>query len=178
MLHKKKLVFLPVILGLAILPISAYLIYSESFYWDKAYFMPPIAYTGGIPVRNDHYGEGEFGAKRRGGRRHKGIDITAGVGEPVMAAKGGIAEAKEQKQGMGKYVVIRHKKGLSTLYGHLSEINIKAVQRVRQGDIIGLVGKTGNANYNDMRAHLHFEVRLDGEAVNPRNFLDAGNNDE
>ena len=82
-----------------------------------------------------------------------------------------LAFAKEQKNGAGKYVLIKHKNGYSTLYAHLSEINIKPVQRVRQGTIIGKVGKTGNANYSKMKTHLHFEVRHGDKAINPRKFL-------
>lgn len=133
--------------------------------------LAPIAYKGPMPVRNDFRGDGEFGTKRRGNRSHQGIDILARIGTPVRAAKGGVAYACLQKKGMGKYVRIQHRAGLVTIYGHLSKICIKPVQRIRQGQVIGAVGDTGNAQYRGIQPHLHFEIRRHGVAVDPKKHL-------
>jgi murein DD-endopeptidase MepM/ murein hydrolase activator NlpD len=133
--------------------------------------LSPIEYTGDFPIRNDWRGEGDFGAKRSGGRKHQGIDMLAPVGTPVRAAKGGLAFAGLQKKGLGQYVEIQHRNGLVTIYAHLSRICIKPVQKVRQGYVIGMVGRTGNARYNGIEPHLHFEVRRGGAAADPKKYL-------
>jgi len=133
--------------------------------------MPPIEYEDKVPVRNDPYGEGHFRAKRRGGRLHNGLDITACEGTPVFASKGGRVIAGYQKNGMGNYLIIKHPGGLSTLYGHLSQIIAPDASRVRQGDLIGLSGRTGNARYKGIKGHLHFEVKKEGSYEDPMNYL-------
>ncbi len=146
-------------------------IWSESFYMDRAAFLPPIEYEDAFPLRNDWRGEGAFGAKRSGNRTHQGIDILAPVGTPVRAAKGGVAFAGLHKKGLGKYVEIKHRNGLVTIYSHLSEVYISPVQKVRQGQVIGAVGKTGNAAYNGIKPHLHFEIRRRGVAIDPKKYF-------
>jgi len=141
------------------------------YYRDRKPFVSPIYYTSEVPIRSDAYGDGRFGARRRGGRRHRGLDISAPLGEEVMAFRGGRARLMLQKGGMGKYIVIRHPGGYSTLYGHLSECLVKDRQRVRQGAVIGRVGKTGNARHKGIEPHLHFEIRKDGEYLDPLCFL-------
>ncbi len=141
---------------------------------DRMDFFPPVAYEGAVPIRNDAYGEGHFGARRSGGRTHKGIDISAPVGAPVRAARGGIAIAGNQPGGMGKYFIIRHSGPQETLYGHLSSWEIADGTRVRQGTLIGRVGKTGNADHPRILPHLHFEVRENGSHRDPLTYL-AGN---
>ena len=126
----------------------------------------PIDNQGRIPIRNDRFGNGEFGAKRKGGRIHKGIDVLAPMDTPVIAAKSGRAMIG-QTLGIGKYVFILHPEGSATLYGHLSKIRVKQNQWVRQAQIIGNVGKTGNAATRGLKPHLHFEIRIDGQVVNP-----------
>ncbi|MDH4076136.1 MAG: M23 family metallopeptidase, partial [Acidimicrobiia bacterium] len=64
---------------------------------------------------------------------------------------------------------VDHGDGVSTLYGHMSKINVSKGQQVNRGDVVGLVGATGTATGN----HLHFEVRINGEATNPRPYLSA-----
>jgi len=114
----------------------------------------------------------EFGEIRRaGGRRtyrHQGIDISAPKGCPVYAtADGVVCTVDRDRRGYGKYVVIQHPGGYSTLYAHLSEFKVKTGRKVRAGEIIGKIGKTGHAS----GFHLHYEVRKNGRAVNPRPFL-------
>jgi len=119
-------------------------------------------------VRNDAHGDGDFGMKRRGGRTHSGIDIKAPVGTPVMASKSGLAFCLNVPTGYGKYVLIYHPDGMLTLYGHLSEWAIESATGVKQGQVIGMVGKTGNANSKLMDPHLHFEIRKNNIPLDPR----------
>ena len=154
-----------------LLAIPVYL--SVSFYYlDKSYFLCPIKYLGDVCIRSDSRGDGEFAARRSGRRMHNGVDLLAEVGTPVVACKGGYARVFEQKNGMGNYIVIYHPDNLSTLYGHLSAIMIPDGILVRQGQVIGKTGKTGNSNHPDIQAHLHFEVRKNGVLQNPRDFLE------
>ncbi len=138
-----------------------------AYYRDRRSFIPPIRYAGDTPIRNDAYGDGHFGAPRRGGRLHKGLDIYAPLRSEVIASRGGRAEVKFQKDGMGKYIVIRHGGEYSTLYGHLAECRVKNNERVRQGSVIGYVGKTGNAKYKRIKPHLHFEIRSNTKYLDP-----------
>ncbi len=139
--------------------------------WCAEEFISPIKSKGSITVRNDSRGDGHFGSPRRGGRSHNGIDIYAPVGTKVIASKSGIAKVGFVKNGMGKYVIIRHPDETATLYGHLSRIIIRNNQRVRQGRVIGYAGKTGNAKYKGIQPHLHFEIRKRGRCVDPLLFV-------
>ncbi len=137
----------------------------------EPYFSLPIkSGSGGIIIRNDLYGEGDFGAKRHG-RSHSGIDIEAAVGTPVYASKSGLAFCGNVPTGYGIYVMIYHPDGMQSFYGHLSASCISSARKVRRGDIIGFVGKTGNAAAKDMAPHLHFEIRKDGEPQDPRDLM-------
>lgn len=122
-------------------------------------------------IRNDAFGEGDFGAKRRNGRSHTGIDMQAPVGTPVFASKSGIAFCGNVPTGYGRYVMIYHMDGTLSLYGHLSAWCVYSTQKVRRGDPIGFIGKTGNARNKLIAPHLHFEIREEGEAVDPRKLL-------
>jgi murein DD-endopeptidase MepM/ murein hydrolase activator NlpD len=136
---------------------------------DLAPIVSPVqAHERTILLRSDRMGHGHFGARRSGGRRHKGIDIEAEIGSPVMAAKGGKVIASERSpKGIGEYITIDHGQGIQTQYGHLKTRWVKVGARVRQGDPIGLVGKSGNADHPDMTAHVHFELIVNGKRTNP-----------
>jgi len=140
---------------------------------NEPFFLRPIISSGSsqIIVRNDAHGSGEFGTKRRNGRSHSGIDILAPVGEPVYAAKSGIAFRGEVPTGYGKYIMIYHPDGYQTYYGHLSNWAANSTKHVRRGELIGYVGKTGNAASKSMQPHLHFEIRKDGEPQDPRKLM-------
>jgi len=154
-----------------------YLFKVKLFPEDKLEFLSPIDYSGDIPVRRDDYGDGSFGARRGRGRRyHLGLDILAEVGTPVRAAKSGLVLNAERNHGMGKYVEIKHRQGLVTIYGHLSKIFVSKGEIVKQGQIIGAVGKTGNANRRLILPHLHFEVRKFGMPQDPIDYLYLSNN--
>jgi murein DD-endopeptidase MepM/ murein hydrolase activator NlpD len=99
--------------------------------------------------------------------RHSGIDLGAGEGTPICAADSGTVTLAGVKGGYGKCIIISHGNGLATLYGHQSKLLVSEGQAVRQGQVIGLVGSTGWST----GPHLHFEVRLDGECVNPMKYL-------
>jgi len=77
----------------------------------------------------------------------------------------------QYRKGMGNCIEILHPGNIVTVYGHLSAIYVSAGDFVRQGQFIGRVGKTGNANYSNIRPHLHFEVRKDGQAQDPLDYL-------
>lgn len=136
-------------------------------------FLVPLNFEGGeIPIRNDAYGEGHFGAKRKYGRIHKGVDIEGLIGEPVYASKSGFAICKDLKTGYGKLIVIYHPGNYQTRYGHLSRFNIRGFQWVNRANAIGCVGKTGNANYKSIKPHLHFEIRKGGKPLDPMKYLE------
>ena len=138
----------------------------------EPYFSRPIiSGSSQIIVRNDAHGDGEFGTKRRNGRTHSGIDMLAPIGTPVYAAKSGIAFRGEVPTGYGKYIMIYHPDGYQTYYGHLSEWVAFSTKHVRRGELIGYVGKTGNAASKSMQPHLHFEIRFNGEPQDPRKLM-------
>ncbi|MDD5506351.1 MAG: M23 family metallopeptidase [Candidatus Omnitrophica bacterium] len=157
---------------LLIFPIIVLVFAFTSLSWlDKQYFICPIEYKNDILIRNDNRGDGVFASSRSGGRMHKGIDLLADVGEAVLAAKSGKVISATQNRGMGKYVIIRHADKFITIYGHLSEILVCKNLRVRQGQIIGRVGKTGNAKARDILPHLHFEIRKNGVPQDPLDYI-------
>ena len=103
----------------------------------------------------------------RWGRLHSGIDIGAGYGASIRAAKDGTVILASYNGGYGNCVVIDHGGGFSTLYGHMSNIETSEGASVEAGELIGEVGSTGNST----GPHLHFETRVDGSAQNPMRYL-------
>ncbi len=104
----------------------------------------------------------------RWNRGHHGVDIGLRTGDPVHAAFGGTVRVAGRMGGYGNCVVVRHANGLETLYGHLSKINVKPLQEVTAGEIIGLGGSTGNST----GPHLHFECRFMYQTFDPEWILD------
>ncbi len=99
---------------------------------------------------------------------HEGIDFTAPIGTEVFATADGEIEILEKSnRGHGNQIVINHGFGYKTLYAHLDGFNVKSGQKVKRGDVIGYVGKTGLST----ATHLHYEVHLNGEKVNPVNYF-------
>lgn len=99
---------------------------------------------------------------------HKGLDIANQTGTTIVAADGGIVTTSlKQADSYGWHVIIDHLNGFSTVYGHLSLIGVDAGDRVRRGDLVGLMGNTGYST----GPHLHFEVRLEGVLVDPLAYL-------
>jgi murein DD-endopeptidase MepM/ murein hydrolase activator NlpD len=103
----------------------------------------------------------------RWGRMHEGIDISAGSGTPVAAAAAGTVISVGYMGGYGNLVVIDHGGGLATAYAHLSGYAVGSGQSVSQGQVVGYVGCTGHC----YGPHLHFEVRVNGAAVDPLGYL-------
>lgn len=99
-----------------------------------------------------------------GGHWHSGIDLAAARGTPVMATLPGVATVLVSATGYGLHVIIDHGDGLSSLYGHLDTVLIASGDVVVGGEVIGTVGSTGNAT----GPHLHFEIRRDRIAEDPR----------
>jgi murein DD-endopeptidase MepM/ murein hydrolase activator NlpD len=104
------------------------------------------------------------------GRRknHKGLDIAGPIGTPIYATADAIVGRAQWVRGYGKYVELEHGNAIQTRYGHLSAMNVQPGQRVRKGDVIGFMGSTGRST----GSHLHYEVRIAGEPVNPTSFLE------
>ncbi len=98
---------------------------------------------------------------------HRGVDIRAPYGTPVRSTASGKVIYAGWLGPYGKAVVIKHKYGYQTLYGHLSKIKVRAGQRVKEGQIIGYVGSTGRST----GPHLHYEIRRYGKLLNPKKYL-------
>lgn len=108
----------------------------------------------------------EFGWRKR--RPHYGTDIDLETGDTVMAAFDGMVRIAKLNRSYGNVVIIRHKNGLETVYAHLSKILVEAGQMLEAGQIIGLGGNTGHS----FGAHLHFEMRYLGQAIDAEDFID------
>jgi murein DD-endopeptidase MepM/ murein hydrolase activator NlpD len=100
-------------------------------------------------------------------RAHKGIDICAPQGTPVMAATDGVVSFAGTESEYGRLIVIDHGHSFSTVYGHLAKIQSRAGEKVVKGQVIGTVGLSGNTT----GPHLHFEVRVNNNPVNPARFM-------
>jgi len=103
----------------------------------------------------------------RGYEYHEGQDIDAAYGTPVAVAASGRVIIAGWQRGYGNVVYVDHGAGLSTRYGHLSEIDVAVGQTVARGQTIGLVGSTGRST----GPHLHYEVRINNQPVDPRQYL-------
>jgi murein DD-endopeptidase MepM/ murein hydrolase activator NlpD len=123
---------------------------------DRVRLLPPL--TGTV----------SSGFGNRTGGQHAGIDILAPGGTEVRAALPGLASfAGTRMRGYGSAVILDHGDGITTLYGHLATIRVQSGETVPAGAVIGTVGRSGNATTH----HLHFELRIDGEAVDPAPYL-------
>jgi len=101
---------------------------------------------------------------------HTGRDVRGNTGDPIRTTAGGTITHAGRPGGYGNMVEIDHGNGLSTRYGHLSEIEASVGQSVKVGQVIGRLGSSGRST----GPHLHYETRIDGEAVDPERFLRAG----
>lgn len=108
-----------------------------------------------------------FGGKRR----HSGVDLKTRPNDNVLAAFDGVVTRSGPFSGYGNYIVIKHAYGFTTCYSHQSKNFVKVGQKVKAGEVIGLVGRTGRATTE----HLHFEIRFQGRTINPNIFFDHAN---
>lgn len=112
----------------------------------------------------------EFGDRRvvhGGSRWHEGIDIAGPRGTPVIASGDGFVTYAGYRQGYGLALIIDHGYGVTTLYGHCSQLRVREGARVRRGDLIATVGSTGFST----GPHLHYEVHVDGVAIDPLHYI-------
>lgn len=117
---------------------------------------------------SSNYGWRFIAWHERGENYHTGIDIANDVGTPIYATANGKVSQAGWLGGYGKAITIDHGNGYSSLYAHLSKIGVPVGQTIKKGQLIGYMGATGNAS----GSHLHYEVRINGKAVNPRKYLD------
>ena len=106
----------------------------------------------------------------RWGRMHKGTDFAARYGTPIHSTADGVVVHAGWLSGYGRLVKIKHEHGIETRYAHLAKIRVKEGQRVSRGEHIGDMGNSGRST----GTHLHYEVRVNGRAVNPMTFIKAG----
>ena len=126
----------------------------------------PLGGTGSAKINSPFgmrthpsYGTQEF---------HQGVDFEAETGDDVYAAASGRITYAGRQKGYGKVVIIDHGRDISTVYAHLSETSVRKGERVEAGQRIGKVGVSGNAT----GSHLHLELRVSGEAVNPLDYME------
>ena len=116
-------------------------------------------FTSGYGVRSDPF--------RGRAAMHTGIDLAGPIGTQIRATADGYVQRSEWVSGYGNLVELSHGRGIQTRYGHLSKLLVAPGQRVKRGDLIALMGSTGRST----GSHLHYEVRIDGKAVNPTPFM-------
>jgi murein DD-endopeptidase MepM/ murein hydrolase activator NlpD len=100
---------------------------------------------------------------------HSGIDISAEKGQPVYATADGAVQSAGYTGDYGNLIVLKHAFGLSTRYGHLSAYHVKTGDAVKRGDVIGYIGSTGRST----GSHLHYEILVNGQLMNPLQLLTA-----
>ena len=110
------------------------------------------------------------GYGRRWGRMHYGTDFAAPHGTPIYASADGVVVHAGWASGYGRLVKIKHEFGYETRFGHLSKIRVNVGQKVSRGERIGDMGNTGRST----GTHLHYEIRINGNAINPMKYLEAG----
>jgi murein DD-endopeptidase MepM/ murein hydrolase activator NlpD len=139
---------------------------------DPAPQIAAVSVPTGMPL-DDATMTSDYGMRTHpvlGGRRnHKGVDLAQPTGTPVYATADGIVSMAERFSSYGNYIQIEHGGELQTRFGHLSGFAVGAGEQVHKGQLIGYVGSTGRST----GPHLHYEVRIAGEAVDPRPYMVA-----
>ena len=120
-----------------------------------------------LVIRLDAKGDGRYQAPRSGNRRHGGIDLAAPLDSPVRAIRSGTVIQVGTHRGRGNFVDLEHGGQLGSRYAHLETILVKTGQRVKQGQMIGTVGKTGNARHPWIMPHVHLELTRKGHRIDP-----------
>ncbi|WP_082922385.1 M23 family metallopeptidase [Croceicoccus mobilis] len=132
----------------------------------------PTAIPSRMPLTSARFTSG-YGMRvnpvtgRRAG--HDGVDMAAPTGTPIYATADGTVEMAQWYGGYGNFVKLEHAGDMETRYGHMSNLNVRPGQEVKKGDLIGFVGSTGRST----GPHLHYEVRIAGESVDPTPYLHA-----
>jgi murein DD-endopeptidase MepM/ murein hydrolase activator NlpD len=127
---------------------------------------PSIMPTQGYLIRGYGVKSDPFTGEQK---LHSGLDISNRVGTPVVVTADGVVLSTKYESGLGNKIIVDHGNGLQTVYGHLSQYKVKEGQRVRRGELIGLIGNTGYST----GPHLHYEVIRFGSTVNPVQFIYA-----
>ena len=136
----------------------------------------PFVWPASAGTISQWFGPSDYAAEPPGfgaAHFHAGIDVANNTGTPIFAADDGIVVAAEDSVlnghliGYGRHVIIAHHNGLMTLYGHFEGYVVKVGDRVQQGQVIGLMGSTGNSS----GSHVHFEVRINNTPVDPKPYL-------
>ncbi len=140
--------------------------FADSFKQDSAMVKLTEATDCGFVLPFNGNVTSEFGWRKR--RPHYGTDIDLETGDTVMAAFDGMVRIAKLNRSYGNVVIIRHKNGLETVYAHLSKILVEPGQTIEAGQILGLGGNTGHS----FGAHLHFEIRYLGQAMDAEDFID------
>ncbi len=130
----------------------------------------PIAIPSAMPVTGTEFTSG-YGVRsdpfQRRAAMHAGVDLAGPVGTKIYATADGFVKRSQRVNGYGNLVELDHGRGIQTRYGHLSKMLVQPGQRVKCGDLIALMGSTGRST----GSHLHYEVRINGKAVNPVPFM-------
>lgn len=121
-----------------------------------------------IPVKANFRFTSGFGP--RWGRLHAGTDFAGPIGTPIYATADGVVSDAGWSSGYGRLIKIRHEFGIETRYAHLNSMDVRVGQRVSRGDRIGAMGNSGRST----GPHLHYEVRVNGNPVNPMTYIRAG----
>lgn len=119
-------------------------------------------------IRSDSGGSGLWLARRAGGRyKHTGVDWYAPVGTPLMSPWGGRVIQSSYSKKAGHTIKIKHDNGYETVYMHLDKRQVKLGAKLKAGQTIGTVGKSGNAKGKSIKPHVHFELKRNGKRINP-----------
>jgi murein DD-endopeptidase MepM/ murein hydrolase activator NlpD len=121
-------------------------------------------WTSGFGLRNDPHGAGR--------RMHEGTDLAGAYGTHIFATADGVVTYADWENGYGRLIKIKHSFGMETRFAHLSQIRVEVGQKVSRGDHIGDMGNSGRST----GTHLHYEIRVNGNAKNPMTFIKAAKN--
>lgn len=103
----------------------------------------------------------------RWGGTHHGIDIVGNTGDPIKSALGGVVKETAYSNVYGNMIILSHGNGIETVYGHCSKVIVKSGETIKKGDVIGKIGSTGRST----GPHLHFELRVNGKAIDPSKYI-------
>ncbi len=153
------------------------LLYKKKALFSDAASFPTLSIDFAHPLKEETFWVSSpyglrYNKKKKKYEMHHGTDFAAVYGTPVHAfADGLVIETSFRKNGFGKSIVLFHENGISTRYAHLSKILVSYKQKVKKGQLIGLVGATGNTRGKKSGSHLHFEIMLDKKRYDPLFYI-------